>query len=214
MDENITKKGKFNKAKVFYELFAKLLKDENGNIKADALTAYGVRKDWKVYLNELLPKLLEEIECETYIGHPCVDVVGWSMPNRSVNDGWVNEYLWDLDVAIELEDDSEDWMNGVIKLCHLKCGLKVVISYSSDDDRDSDIDKLKITAANIQSLAYGGLTEDEDLLVILGNCSKNKYETQSDIGFKAYVYDDGKFKKLSSYYTTYHLLSGSVPSLD
>ena len=77
-----------------------------------------------------------------------VDVTAWkSMFDRKHNPNdiarWMNEFskrnmnphLWNLYFAVEHENDSEDWMDEVLKLVHLRCPLKVVIGYVPWDKR-------------------------------------------------------------------------------
>ena len=36
---------------------------------------------------------------------------------------------WDLEIALEHENRYDHWLWDVAKLCHINCGLKVIISY-------------------------------------------------------------------------------------
>lgn len=49
----------------------------------------------------------------------------------------LSAHLWDLELAVEHENSKQDWTDEVIKLIHVKCPLKVVISYNYCDERET-----------------------------------------------------------------------------
>jgi hypothetical protein len=45
------------------------------------------------------------------------------------SDGEFQHTLWNLEVAIEHENESGRWYDEFVKLSHISCGLKVLITY-------------------------------------------------------------------------------------
>lgn len=91
-----------------------------------------------------------------------LDMAFYSYPRRPED---CSDRLWNLEVAIEHENSSEGWLDEWVKLSHLSCGLKVLITYHDHrPGRPSLDDKLKI-AKDI----YGDLSfkcpEDSWLLI-------------------------------------------------
>ena len=39
------------------------------------------------------------------------------------------KYLWDLEVAVEHENNDKSWMDELVKIMHINCPLRVVIGY-------------------------------------------------------------------------------------
>ena len=109
-----------------------------------------------------------------------------------------NEHYWNLEIAVEFENMPRSWGDEVIKLCHVVCGLKVVIGYARHDDRKNDTEKLEIMAKHMKKLVYvkqpGG-----QFLVILGNSGKgNNYEYKDfdkDIEFVPFLWNGESFEK-------------------
>jgi hypothetical protein len=199
----------FEKSQEFYRHFNNLVTDY---ARDEALEAYSDAKDWTKFLKVNLENIIEAYLKEDYQTsneYLRIDLIGWSSPKWEKDKTWpvnrgykraaesdVNlyEYCWDLDIAIEYENDPHDWMDEVIKLCHIKAGLKIVIGYARYDDRGSDKIKLHRTAELIGQLTYGGVSDNEELLIILGNSGIDNAESvERDIDFRPYVFSAGEF---------------------
>ena len=191
-------------AKEFYEAFVGALKAE------EALGQYKSSPEWTAVLSRVInEKVLSKIfDLKTNKEYFRIDSIGWKghpdwtggkdsfKKYDKTSSLQLNEYYWNLEVAVEYENNYRDWTNEFIKLCHVKCGLKVVIGYAPHDQRGKDMEKLELIAGHMRNLKYGRLGKDEQFLVILGNCKKEVYESFEDIDFRAYVYDGEKFKRL------------------
>jgi len=188
-------------AENFFNKFLDCLKKHH----SEAISSYSNSKEWTKFLKEKIRFILEnEFNLKFNNEYFRVDIIGWSGSGKENKSNVLNkehdvyEYYWNLDIAVEYENDSKLWLDEVIKLCHIKCGLKVVIGYAHFKKRNDDIKKLELASANIKNLKYAKLTKDENFLIILGNSGKDKYESLDDIGFKAYKFDKEKFIPLSN----------------
>ncbi|WP_155994816.1 hypothetical protein [Butyrivibrio sp. WCE2006] len=134
-----------------------------------------------------------------------IDTVGWKSNYKDIvddaSDAGLNPHLWDLEVAIEHENDVCDWTDEVIKLIHIKCPLKVIICYNHHDIRnENDLEKLSFVADcmnKVKAFHYG----DEEYLLIIGNASNSITHKASYncFDYRGYVLDsrDMKFSRLS-----------------
>lgn len=93
-----------------------------------------------------------------------IDTVGWVTRYQEMEDEAhkldLSAHLWDLKIAVEHENSKHDWTDEVIKLIHVKCPLKVVISYNYCDERDTtEWEKLNFIAhwmQEVKAFAKGG----------------------------------------------------------
>ncbi len=127
-----------------------------------------------------------------------IDAIGWvshyeDMETDAKKENIrLNPHLWDLKIAVEHENSKSDWTDEIIKLIHVKCPLKVVISYSHSDERgDIERKKLDFVAKWMQEINALQKGTDEEYLIILGNGYNHKtgisdYETFDYVG---YIYD-------------------------
>lgn len=76
-------------------------------------------------------------------------------------------FAWDLDVAIEIENNAEQWYDEVVKLSHIVCGLKVILTYHNFGDPEELLQaKLKRAQKLISNRKYKNATTD--WLIIFG----------------------------------------------
>ena len=96
-----------------------------------------------------------------------------------------------MEIAVEHENSKQNWTDEVIKLIHVKCPPKVVISYNSCDERDTtEWEKLDFIAhwmQEVKAFAKGG---DEEYLLIFGNCFNSKTKADYDVfDYRGYLYN-------------------------
>lgn len=105
-----------------------------------------------------------------------------------------NPHLWDLEIAVEHENDSKDWLDEVIKLAHICCPLKVVIGYVPMTERDFEEDTYLTYASealkrlNCKYNLYQG-----EFMIILGNSATRK-NPKNYFNYKAYVLNSKTLK--------------------
>lgn len=135
-----------------------------------------------------------------------IDAIGWSDHKDLIEDEAVKArmkpHLWDLEIAVEHENDIMDWTDELIKLLHISCPLKVIIGYNYCDGRDAYEQEKLLLATNLMhhvkafqrsQLAY------EQYLIILGNArAMNGQSCYQSFDYRGYVYnyDLGKFEMI------------------
>lgn len=135
-----------------------------------------------------------------------IDAVGWisryeDMKDEAKEKGLkIKAHLWDLKIAIEHENSKSDWSDEVVKLIHVKCPLKVVISYNYCDERDQiELEKLDFIAKWMKKVKAFNNSSDEEYLIILGNCYNPKTKKDYDkFDYRGYIYNhqSGKFERI------------------
>lgn len=180
LKENVTW-GKYNDAYKNNTEFTEIITDEIRDIIMNA--GFGVSKE---YLR--------------------IDVTGWRDKKEEVSEKCkkvdMNPHLWDLHIAVEHENDKKDWYDELIKLMHIRCPLKVIISYADHETRDNaeqgDTAKLSIAADLIKkTIAYSNAeSSHEEIMIILGNGGKGC----EDIGYRGYLFDytNSKFLRIEN----------------
>lgn len=123
-----------------------------------------------------------------------IDSIGWSDVDLPIDcDKKIprfKEHLWNLDVAVEHENDSKDWMYEVVKLVHVYCPLRVVISYlplkSLMNVNKGDMAHLDYIVEKLKNLkSYDNMKQGE-FLVIIGNSNVEKIE--DFFNYKGYLF--------------------------
>lgn len=124
-----------------------------------------------------------------------IDTVGWMTRyqemEQEAHELALSAHLWDLEIAVEHENSRKDWTDEVIKLIHVKCPLKVVISYSCCDERDTaEWEKLRFIARWMQEVKALAKGDDEEYLLIFGNCFNPKTRAGYDsFDYRGYLYN-------------------------
>lgn len=126
-----------------------------------------------------------------------IDTVGWitqyEKMQKAAQDSQLklSAHLWVLEIAVEHENSKQDWTDEVIKLIHVKCPLKVVISYNYCDERDTtEWEKLAFIAHWMQEVKAFAKGSDEEYLLIFGNCYNPKTKADYDtFDYRGYLYN-------------------------
>lgn len=89
----------------------------------------------------IVHKIIEDAGMTAQHEYFRIDTVGWitryQKMEQKAHELKLSAHLWDLEIAVEHENSKQNWTDEVIKLIHVKCPLKVVISYNSCDERDT-----------------------------------------------------------------------------
>ena len=102
-------------------------------------------------------------------------------------------HLWDMEIAVEHENDDKDWLDEVIKLAHISCPLRVVIGYVPEDKRSDDQNLLDYAANALKRLKCVDNVTKGEFMIILGN-SNTKGKVENYFNYQAYVLDSNTFK--------------------
>lgn len=170
----------------------------------------------KAIIHDIVSELLDEYlrdGCTKGIQHEYfrIDTVGWvtrylDIDAETAKRTGLNRHLWDLKIAVEHENSKWDWSDEVIKLLHVRCPLKVIISYNYCDCRDtgeySDSNKLHYIAdwMGMTEAFRNSMDNHEEYLIIIGNGEGilKGTEPYDDFDYQGYVYDpsDKKFIRI------------------
>lgn len=133
-----------------------------------------------------------------------IDSIGFQhkfwMIDEEGNDGAgileLNRHFWDLKIVVEHENSKRDWMDEVIKLVHIRCPLKVIITYNYCDCRSieqsdelCDINKLAFIANWMIKVKAFDPDAKEEYLIIIGNGQGKKQKEYDKFDYRGYLYD-------------------------
>ena len=123
-----------------------------------------------------------------------VDALGYTSQRNALDSiKGFHAQCWDLQIAVEHENDPEEWLDEVIKLAHICCPLRVVIGYVPMNLRDEeDVVRLAYAANALKKLACHDNVVKGEFMVILGNCG-TKGNAQNFFHYKAYILNREKF---------------------
>jgi hypothetical protein len=79
--------------------------------------------------------------------------------------GKVLDYNWDLEVAIEHENDTETWFYEFVKLVHICCGLKVIITYHNYSNYRFPLEEKFTVLTSLYAMRSYKQTRDKWLLI-------------------------------------------------
>ena len=149
-------------------------------------------------IKKIINQIIKDAGYEAQNEYFRIDAVGWTSHFEDMRDAPENKelgmkpHLWDLKIAVEHENSKSDWSDEVMKLIHVKCPLKVIISYSYSDERgDIERKKLDFIAKWMQEIDALQKGTDEEYLIILGNGCNHKTggSDYSDFGYVGYLYN-------------------------
>ena len=172
----------------------------------EAIDKWNYCKDYTDFIIEKMEHIIGEKGAgfETSKEYYRIDLTGWTqkrsliLPSlnkiKNKNDYNFQPYLWDLEVAIEHENDDRLWMDEVIKLLHISCKLKIVIGYIPLQQKDRINEYLGFVS---DSIALGGkrIHDDEQFLIILGF---SKVSKDNRCQYTPYLYKNGIFEDMSN----------------
>jgi len=136
-----------------------------------------------------------------------IDAVGWTSNYQDIQEEakelHLSAHLWNLKIAVEHENSKSDWTDEVIKLVHIKCPVKVIISYNYSDERDEPEQKRLSAAARwMQKIDAFQKGTDEEYMIILGNGCNHKTDISdySRFDYRAYLYSrsSGSFEPVKA----------------
>ena len=170
---------------------------------------YKGRSYWEIYRDakfsaftylvnkKLIHKILEESGLSVSHEYFRIDTIGWNekyleLDEKEAKDLGLKRHLWDLKIAVEHENEKDDWLDEVIKLVHIRCPLKVIIGYNHCDQRDEpEREKLAYAAECMRMVKAFHATEEEEYIVILGNGAPKdtKAALYTCFDYRGYLYN-------------------------
>ena len=191
MSEKIT-------AKYFFTEFTKIKDDP------EAKESYPSNKSFTSFvipkINEILDNSIEQQLKNVQNEYYRIDAIKWAKcKNDNDRSCHLRNHLWDLQVAVEHENDSRDWMDEVTKLAHICCDLRVVIGYlphekrkidEKDKNEDEDIKCLDYIVNALQKLAcYDNMKRGEFLIIIGSSDTGGEKHQDKFFHYKGYIFN-------------------------
>ena len=123
-----------------------------------------------------------------------IDAMGYTSRRKELSKNKaLSAHLWDLEIAVEHENSSKDWLDEVIKLAHICCPLRVVIGYVPRSQRErGDEIRLAYAADALGQLKCRDNLKNGEFLVILGNSETDRKE-ENFFNYKPYVLNPRTF---------------------
>ena len=194
-----------SKGNKFYNLFVE-------KIKQITLETYkGKLEEFTKQVTEVINAIIEE-SCSSQNEYFRIDAVGWtsySAENDIKSEAdkvGLNTHIWNLNIAVEHENNVRDWTDELVKLIHVRSPLKVIIAYNYYDirfcntDPESDESKFQYAAKWMKKIRAFDESAKEEYMIIIGNAAGKRNHNSSYNAFDyrgyQYNYDTGEFKKI------------------
>ena len=187
----------YEKSKEFVNSFNGIF-DINSSTREKAIAEYPHTKSFTEFIIKEINKIIESQGLHPQNEYFRIDSMGYKSRWQELDEKkGFNPHLWDLEIAVEHENDSKDWLDEVIKLAHVCCPLRVVIGYVPMNQRDRDQGLLGYASEALKKLNCRNNILSGEFMVILGNCDTKK-KVENYFNYKAYVLDtqEIQFKEL------------------
>lgn len=179
-------------AVTFFNEFQKMLEDD----LETAQKVYCNNTEFTTFITGKVNDLLSQGPQKKQNEYFRIDAIQWSAKADIVEkskDIQLNTHLWDLEIAVEHENNPKDWMDEVVKLAHIVCPLRVVIGYMPWDKRDEDQKYLDYVSRWLCELQCKDNIQRGEFLIILGNC-KTGHHTERFFNYKGYLFNPERFR--------------------
>ena len=183
-------------AQEFWNGFKEIFKDGTAT-KETALKKWYRNKDYTAFILSEIEKKLENASLETSKEYYRIDLTAWKQLKNEdyylLSEKDFEKYLWDLEVAVEHENNDKSWMDEVVKLMHITCPLRVVIGYlPMKEEKDTYISALNSEIKKVR--VYNDMNKGEFLLII--GDSKCKGDKKKFCNYTPYIFRNSGFKQL------------------
>lgn len=174
-------------AKWFFEAFNSIFSEDSPHYRK-AKNTYVHDKAFTRFITGQINEIIRSQKYTEQNEYYRIDAIGYTnlwheLPESKLLDA----HLWDLEVAVEHENSSKDWLDEVIKLAHICCPLRVVIGYVPVEQRPcGDMERLAYVSTALKQLKCRENLKHGAFMVILGNCNTNN-KKENFFNYRAYV---------------------------
>lgn len=178
-------------AKQFYNDYLSLVTNEYWDVYHD-------NKQWTSCVTKIIKEIIKKYSLTPQTEYFRVDVTGWISHWEDIKEEAqavkLNPHLWDLEIAVEHENDNSDWTDELVKLVHIKCPLKVIIGYTPCDMRYKELERLQFAGKLLYKVKAFNRCPNEEYLIILGNSApkESKNHDYSNYDYRGYIYSHSK----------------------
>ena len=181
---------RYKRSESFFSKFISIF--ENPETRDQAISHYVHNTDFTEFIIAEIKKVIEYTGYCPQTEYLRIDAIGYTRRWHELPEtNGFNRHLWDLQIAVEHENDDKDWLDEVIKLAHISCPLRVVIGYIPKESRPvEDTARLEYAANALKKLQCSENLKTGEFMIILGN-SKTSDPTEY-FNYKPYVLDADK----------------------
>ena len=163
----------------------------NSYFREKAVNCYNCNTTFTTFIIGRINEIIESMGYSSQNEYLRIDAIGYTKKENLESRAGLNVHLWDLQIAVEHENDSKDWLDEVVKLSHICCPLRVVIGYAPAESRNKDGERLEYASNILRQLRCKDNLKHGEFMVILGNSG---VKMQDDyFNYKAYVLNSETF---------------------
>ena len=186
--------GMYAQSKWFFRAFNALFA-EGSPCREKAVESYTDNTAFTRFITGEINEIIRERGYIAQNEYYRIDAMGYTSRGKTLPEAdGLHPFLWDLEIAVEHENSSKDWLDEVIKLAHICCPLRVVIGYVPVDQREKgDEARLAYAADALGQLKCRDNLRSGEFMVILGN-SGTAGKEERFFNYKAYVLNPEEFR--------------------
>lgn len=190
------------RAEEFWTEFSNRLNERD--VRKEAEKKWKYSKDYTEFIIAMMEKMIGSKDkggfgFETSKEYYRIDLTGWTQRRDEIKNKFPENkdyafqpYCWDLEIAIEHENNDKLWMDEIIKLLHINCPLRVVIGYVPKSISQGEY-LLYVSDAIMDSKKASNM-ENGDFLLILGDSKVGGNGEKCN--YTPYKWKDNSFKPL------------------
>lgn len=183
----------FEQSKWFFDEFNKIFA-EDSVYREKAVEVYPHNTEFTNFIIDRINGIIKEKGNISQNEYFRIDCMGYESRYKELEKtNGLTPHLWDMEIAVEHENDDKDWLDEVIKLAHISCPLRVVIGYVPEDKRSDDQNLLDYAANALKRLKCVDNVTKGELMIILGN-SNTKGKVENYFNYQAYVLNAETFE--------------------
>lgn len=177
----------FDQSKWFYDEFRSTF-SSNHPLRQTAIDAYTKNTSYTSFITQRINEIIASKHYNYQNEYYRIDAIGYTPRWTELDENqMLCGHLWDLEIAVEHENDAKDWLDEVIKLAHICCPLRVVIGYVPVEQRThGDEERLMYASTAFQKLKCKNNITSGEFLIILGNSNTNG-NVSDYFNYKGYV---------------------------
>ncbi len=183
----------FEQSKWFFDEFSKIF-EANSEFLQQANQSYQHNTEFTNFIIERINQIIKSRGWVAQNEYFRIDCMGYKSRYKELEKtSGLTPHLWDMEIAVEHENDDKDWLDEVIKLAHVCCPLRVVIGYVPEDKRSDDQNLLDYAANALKRLKCVDNVTRGEFMIILGN-SNTKGKVENYFNYQAYILNAETFK--------------------
>ena len=168
-------------AVAFFQMLVAECREVSGKVYCDD-------REWTKFMKQCVENVISGLKKGIHVQYEYyrIDCIGWTQRKDEINAQCeavhMRPHLWELDAAVEYENNGDCWLDEVCKLAYIRCPLRVVISYGLENAKDN----IKLAKA-ILDKTDAFTDDDQEFLIILGHHANEFQKNQvNPCGFQGW----------------------------